>query len=217
MQQATLENRESTQREKPIFISEKVFPSKIRTAYKFKEEYLIHIFLSGVILFVLYALVLFSFSVNFAMGAIIGLGLLLLYSSITFFVLQPTKETIRDNFIVRNYAYTITKTIEKPVQVIKEKILEKPTIKYIERPVYIEKVVEKPVVRTITKRIYIQKTRKKLNIPKYAYVGSTQTRRYHKRTCRLGKLIKRKYKLNSNSQKFYKKKHFKSCKSCLKR
>ncbi len=89
----------------------------------------------------------------------------------------------------------------------------------IEKPVYIEKIVEKPiqVIQKIpvVKRVYVEAKRKKLNIPKYNFVASTETKTYHTRNCRLGKLIKKKYKLSNNSKSFFKKKRFKSCKVCI--
>lgn len=80
------------------------------------------------------------------------------------------------------------------------------------------KTIEKPVEkRVIVKRnVYIEKKRKKLNIPKFDYLGSTQTKTYHKRSCRLGKLIKKKYKESSNTKSFFKKRGYKACKVCIK-
>jgi len=86
------------------------------------------------------------------------------------------------------------------VKVIKQKI-EKPVVQ----------IVEKPVVNTV----YVEKERKKLDIPHYEYIGSMQTRTYHLRTCRLGKLVKKKYQLSNNSLEFFKKRKFRPCKICI--
>lgn len=121
-------------------------------------------------------------------------------------------------------SYRIREVI-KEVQVPVERTVIKPYI--IEKPVQIPvenktiEVVEVPktvyVSNPVIKKVYVEKKRKPLNIPKFAYIGSSQTRTFHKNSCRLGKLIKRKFKLHSNSQAFFKKKKFKACKSCIKR
>jgi hypothetical protein len=113
-------------------------------------------------------------------------------------------------------------------EVVKQVIVEKPV--YVERRIPIQipvenKVVEvveveKPIIEIKEVPVYHKiKTqgKKKLIIPKYAYIGSHETLRYHKRSCRLSKLIKRKHKLSSNSKEFFKKKHFKACKVCLRK
>jgi len=49
-------------------------------------------------------------------------------------------------------------TVEKPVEVIVEKIVEKPVAveKVIEVPKYVESVIEKPVIRKVTRVRYIR-------------------------------------------------------------
>lgn len=91
-------------------------------------------------------------------------------------------------------------------------------IKEVEKPVIqtIVKEVEKPVIKEVEKKVFIERPRKKLNIPKYDYIGSTKSKTYHKRSCRLSKLIKRKYKLSNNDLEFFKKQGYKACKICLK-
>jgi hypothetical protein len=88
------------------------------------------------------------------------------------------------------------------------RIKVKEVIKEVEKPVYIET----PVI----KEVYVEKPRKKLNIPKYNYVASTETKTYHTRNCRLGKLIKKKFKVSNNQVSFFKKRNYKSCKVCIK-
>ncbi|MCX6164242.1 MAG: hypothetical protein NTU73_05180, partial [Ignavibacteriae bacterium] len=64
-----------------------------------------------------------------------------------------------------------------------------------DRPVIYE--VPRPIIRDVIKpvdRLVVLK-RDKLNIPKYDYLGSNQTMHFHKKNCRLGKLIKKKYKI----------------------
>ena len=101
-----------------------------------------------------------------------------------------------------------------PVQVPIQIPVENKTVEVIQVPgktVY----VDRPVIKTRT--VYVEKKRKHLDIPKYNYIASTQTKRYHTRNCRLGKLVKRKYKIHSNSQAFFKKKKFKACKMCIRK
>jgi Ca2+/Na+ antiporter len=49
----------------------------------------------------------------------------------------------------------------------------------------------------------------------YDYVGSNARRVYHKKTCRLAKLIKPKYKEQSNDLAFFKDRKYKACKICM--
>ncbi len=84
-----------------------------------------------------------------------------------------------------------------------EKIVE------IERPVEILKIVERPVIE------YREKPRKKLNIPKYEFNGSTETKTYHKRTCRFSKLIKKNHKVSNDSEAYFKRNKYVPCKMCI--
>jgi len=98
----------------------------------------------------------------------------------------------------------IIKRIIKTETVERHRIIEKPVIRTIEKPV--------EVVREVEARKKPSKPRK----PKARYVGSTQTKTYHKSSCRLGRLIKDKYKLESNEVDFFIKKKFRPGKSCFK-
>lgn len=107
----------------------------------------------------------------------------------------------------------IVETVETPVY--REVYVDRPIIKEI--PV-IREVIRKvsvPEYRDVIKNIYIEKKRKKLNIPKYKFLGSTETKTYHLRACRFSKLIKRRYKISNNSKKFFTSKKFRACKKCL--
>jgi uncharacterized protein YoxC len=100
--------------------------------------------------------------------------------------------------------------VEKPVERIVEKIVEKPVIRYIDRPGKtrtITRIVNR--VRTVKQRV------KKLNIPQFKFIGSSVTKRFHTHACRLGKLVKRKYKIHNNSKAFFIKRRFKPCKVCI--
>ncbi len=101
---------------------------------------------------------------------------------------------------------------------MRTEIKEVETPIYVDRPIYIETPVIREVeVETPGRTIYVEKPRKKLNIPKYNYVASTEAKTYHKKTCRLSKLIKKKFKLNSYSKNFFIKKRYRPCKICMKK
>jgi hypothetical protein len=200
--------------EKPYLINIKNMPKKVESRWLFNESYLITAFLYGMVLMGIYTIAVYFFGLNMYYSALIGMGTLLLYISSAFFMLHPRKITNIESTFVRNIAYPCTKEIEKPVAV------------YVDRPVEVEKIVEKEVPVEVEKEVvkfierpviqYIPRPKMNLNLPKYKYVASIQTKRFHKKSCRLSKLIKRKYKLNSNSLVSFRKNKFKSCKICLK-
>lgn len=133
----------------------------------------------------------------FAIVALLGI-FVLLYAIALIFLFEPFK--------IREINHTIVRTVEKPVV---EKV-------FVDRPVIREVVVEKPVYRDVVRNVYVSH-KSSVKIPKYNYLGSLQTKRYHARSCRLGKLIKRKYKISNNSKSFFVKKKFKACKICIKK
>jgi hypothetical protein len=112
-----------------------------------------------------------------------------------------------DNIVIRQVE--TEKIIERPVEVIKEVFIpvENKTIEYI----------EKPIIREVPVYVRQPVINQRLKIPKYEFIASSETQRYHKRNCRLSKLIKNKYKIQSNEEDFFKKKHFKACKVCIKK
>jgi hypothetical protein len=131
---------------------------------------------------------------------------------ILFFLLEPGK--------LKEVQRSEVRIVEKEVPVIREVVrtIEKPV--EVEKPVYrdVVRIVEKPVIKEAERPVYypVQKT-KKVATKKYAYVASSETKVYHKSACRLGKLIKRKYKEQSNSPSYFKNKKYKPCKSCITR
>ena len=165
-----------------------------------------------------------------------------LYSLFAFIFIEPARVNVskiveRPVQVVKEVPVEKKVFIDRPVIKIKEVPVEKKI--YVDRPVIKEvpiqipmenivyEVVEKqvPVEKKIyidrpvyvDRKVYVEKPRKKLVIPKYKYVASTQTKRYHTRFCRLGKLVKKKFKIHNNSQNFFRKKHFKACKMCIKK
>jgi Ca2+/Na+ antiporter len=161
-------------------------------------------FAIGMIFTILFILALFHF--NFELYQAFGMFalMIIIYAIILFFLLSSKK--IRE---IRHYA---VKTVEKPVvrQVIVEKEVPKEVI--VEKPVYKE-VVKKVEVE---KPVYLEKPRKKLEIKKYNFVGSSEEKTYHKRNCRFSKLIKRKYKVSNDSEEYFKRRGYHACKACIK-
>jgi len=115
----------------------------------------------------------------------------IVYAIILFFLLEPR--------IVQEINQTKIKTIKNST--IKEV--------FVETPVQVPYETEKRIYYTNTKES------KKLNIPRYNYIGSTETGTYHKRSCRFSKLIKPKYKLLNNDLNYFIKNNYKPCKICI--
>jgi len=131
-----------------------------------------------------------------------------IFSLFAFFLFSDGKifvqEKVRyvDNPIYVDRPFEVEKIKEVPVAI--QIPVENKTIEVVDRPVY------RDVVRFVNSPV------RKLEIPKFEYVASSQTKKYHKRSCRLGKLIKNKFKVHSNSQAFFKRKKYKACKVCIK-
>ena len=191
-------------------------------------------FIIGVVLVAVeFIAVPYYFNGDFRSSIILALSLLIVYAVILFFLLEPK--------ILREVKYSSVKTIEtpvlkevnvdRPVYKTVEKIVDRPVIRTVERPVIHTRTItkmskpiirtvtkmSKPVVRTVTKNVikYRMKPRVKLNIPHYDYTGSTESKVYHTTSCRLGKMLKRKYALHANTQEFFKKRKFRPCEVCI--
>ncbi|MEK6927020.1 MAG: hypothetical protein AABX11_01170 [Nanoarchaeota archaeon] len=82
------------------------------------------------------------------------------------------------------------------------------------------KTISQPLVTNIIEEIPIKKIPthsqiNTLNVPQYEFVGSTQNLTYHKRSCKLSKLVKKKYKITNNQENYFKRNNFKPCKLCI--
>ena len=152
----------------------------------FNLRNILFVFIIGAVLIFLIIGIITIFELEIRNALILSLIAVTIYAVILFFLLEPS--------ILREVKSVMVRTVEKPVEVIR--------------------TVEKPVEKEVIKRVYVEAPRKKLNIPKYEYVGSSETKTFHKRNCRLGKLIKRKYKVSNNSASYFKAKGFKPCKVC---
>ena len=151
----------------------------------------------GVAIVIMAFIIIFSVEMTLTSRVFLWAVLVIIYAAILYFLLEPG--------ILRQVQNTEVRTIERTV--------EKPVVREVTR--YIEKPVVREVVREAPKTIFIETQRQKLNIPKYSFLGSSETRTYHKKSCRLGKLIKKKYKIQENDPIYFKKRGFKPCKVCL--
>jgi len=113
--------------------------------------------------------------------------------------------------------------IETPVEVPIQIPIENKTIEVIETPVEVPiqipienktiEVVEKPVIQRVEVPVLIKE---KFNFPKFKYTGSSQTKTFHKRNCRFGKMIKKEYRVQNNYFAWFEINDFKPCKACMK-
>lgn len=164
---------------------------------RWKEGNIILSLLAGLIVVLIQLIALAVFNLDKQGASLLGIILVLGYSIVLFFLLEP--------HILREIFHTEVRTIEKPV--IKE------VIRTVERPVIQHVYHDRPVERKVYVPV-IQK-RKKLNIPKYEYFGSDEARTYHHRTCRFRKLIKLKNQEHSNDVRYFIKKKYDPCKVCI--
>ncbi|MBU3912573.1 MAG: hypothetical protein KKE50_00625 [Nanoarchaeota archaeon] len=131
------------------------------------------------------------------------------YAIFAFLIMDPIKTVFQERRI------PVIQRIEVPVikEIIKE--IEKPIIREVPIQIPVENQTIRVVDRPVIQKVYIEKPRKKLNIPKFNFIASSEARVYHTRFCRLGKLVKKKYKIHNNSKSFFEKKRFKACKVCI--
>jgi hypothetical protein len=136
-----------------------------------------------------------------------------LYALFAFFMIEPTICPVR--YIEKPIIKEIIKIVEKPVIKEIQIPIENKTIEVVDRPVIQEVIREIPV--EIEKEVikYIERKPRILNIPKFKFIGSTETKTYHKRTCKFSKMLKNKYKLHSNTKALFKRKYYKACKTCI--
>ena len=149
-------------------------------------------FLSIVILLiisVIFLIIRFTFDFELIYLVIIACFFIIVYAIILFFLLEPK--------VLREISKTTVRTIKTPT--LREVIVEKPI----------------QIMHETEKKIYISNPRKKLNIPKYDYLGSSQTMTYHKKICRFSKLIKKKYKVVNNDPNYFIKNKYHPCDICI--
>ncbi len=151
-----------------------------------------------------FPLILTIFSLSLVGALVLLLIYVVAFSIFLFFLLQPT--------VLRETRQLAIRTVERPViQYVTKPVIQE---KYIEKPVIKEIIVEKPVYRDIVRPVYAS-YKEKLDIPKYTYLGSSETKTFHKRNCRFSKLIKKKYKISNNNKSYFTNRNFKQCKICF--
>lgn len=165
----------------------------------FNKNYIMVSFIMAFLIIVGDVFLLFYLNLDVKSSLLVSAVLVIVYSAFLFFLLEPR--------LLKTIEQVEVRTFEIPV--MKEVIVEKPVTK--------EVFVDKPVFKTITERVYVTAPRQKLDIPKYNYMGSSERKVYHKRNCRLSKLIKRKYKVSNDSEAYFKRKGFRGCKICMKK
>ena len=199
----------------------------------------------GMMIIIAAILVSWNLHFNLVENLVMSWILTTVYALIAFFLIEPTVQINPVRVVERPVYQEVIKEIQVPVEKKVVEIVEKPIIKPIQIPIENKtiEVVERPVIKTIQipvenrvvevvekevikevpvpveKIVYrtIEREHKKLNIPKFEFVGSIQTKTYHKRNCKFSRMLKRKYKLHSNSQEFFKNKHYHACGTCLKK
>ena len=169
----------------------------------------------GVLVIVLALLSSILLNFNLLENVVMSWILTTAYALFAFFMVDPIVRVNPVQIVEKPVVQEIIKIVEKPVFREIQIPMENKVIEVVEKPVIQEVIREVPVERIVYRTI--ERKHKKLNIPKFNFIGSTQTRTYHKRTCKFSKMLKKKFKLHSNSKAFFKRKHFKACKTCLKK
>lgn len=120
-------------------------------------------------------------------------------------------------YIIAAVAFLWPRKIKTPIE-IEPKIIEKtvfrnvekPVIRYIKQPQKNEK--EQPQKKEIQKVALVEVEKRKESKPKY--VGSINNEKYHLRTCKFSKLIKKKYLIEEDDKKFFELRGYQPCKNC---
>lgn len=195
------------------------------------------------ILFIGIALFLIiNYELDLTNSLIVILVIVVVYSAILFFLIEPKILRQVDNTLIQTVErqVLVDKPVIKEVQVEKKVFIDRPVVRevikevqvpvekevvkevevpvektvYVDRPVADVRPVQAPVENKIT--VPAEEPKKKIVIKRYDFVASEETKIYHTKNCRLGKLIKKKYKLMSNNERDFLKEKFKPCKVCIK-
>jgi len=192
---------------------------------------------------VIIAAVLISITLKFGLveNLVMSWILTTLYALIAFFLIDPTVQITPVKVVERPVYQEVIEEIQIPIENRVVEVVDRPIIRPIQIPIEnrVVEVVDRPIIRPIQipienrvvevvdrpvikevpveKIVYktVEKEHKKLNIPKFKFIGSTQTKTYHKRSCKFGRMLKNKYKLHSNSQDLFIGKHYKACRTCI--
>ena len=185
----------------------------MNTEYIDKNRNSIVAVLVGALTILIVLMISFIFNFNLVENLVLGWIFTTIFAVFAFFLIND-KIVIQEKvkYVDRPFEVEKIKEVIREVPVAYQIPIENKTIEVVDRPVF------RDVVREVPVRFEVERPRtKNLNIPKWEYVASSQERRYHKRKCRFGKLIKNKFKVHSHSQAFFKRKKYKACKMCIKR
>jgi hypothetical protein len=173
-----------------------------------KNRNILLVVLTGMLTIVFVVLVSLILELGLVQNLVLSWVFTTLYAIFSFLVigdLKVSRVVEKRVYVDRPFEVEKIREVIKEVPVMVQIPVENKTIEVVDRPVY------RDVIRTVRSPV------RKLEIPRFEYVASSQEKRYHKRNCRLGKLIKKKFKVQSNSQTFFKRKKYKACKMCIKR
>jgi len=86
-------------------------------------------------------------------------------------------------------------------------------VKKVEERVHIN--FEKPIGKDAAMNKPALEMKQIFDLPSDEYVGSSKTKTYHLKNCRLAKRVKGKYRLSNASLEFFKKRRFRPCRICI--
>ena len=139
----------------------------------------------GLFLVAIFIIIIKFLNLDLTQVLILFLTIIIIYSIILFFLLEPKR--------LREIQQPILKTIAN-------------------KPIY------KQIPYETVKKIYVtnpKKSSKKTPIKKFNFYASTQSKTYHKNTCRLSRLMKRKYKIGNDKEIYFTKNKYRPCKVCI--
>lgn len=197
--------------------------SEIHDERVWDKKNIIMAFIIGIFAIIIQFSVVAYFNLGLLYSAIIAIVLIICYAIILFFLIEPRViREIRVNPSEKEIERIVEKEIVEPTIKEVENIVEKPVYYEVPRPVPVYREVRTPIFHkeTIERPVYKsfvvggKKEKEKLEIPKYDYIGSSLTKTYHLKTCRIGKSIKRKYAENRNDVGYFLTKKYSPCKLC---
>jgi hypothetical protein len=170
----------------------------------------------GIALGIAIGLILIQFGVmtladlNATNAWILAFVLVTIFGVSIYFLMEPKKEREIKQRIIE----TELKSVDRPVikEVIKTVEVEKPIVKEV--PILKEIQVYREPKTVYADYTPIKRSSKRKSYMTYDFIGSEQTKTYHRANCRLGKSIIAKYKLKGSTASFFRKKGYSSCKVC---
>jgi hypothetical protein len=171
------------------------------------------IIIVGIMVIILAILMSIAFEFGIVGNLVMSWILTTTYAIFALLLIEPIINIHPVRVIEKPVIQEVIKFIEKPIFHEVQVPVDNRVIEVVEKPVIKEVFIEVPVEKRVTR--YIERKHKRLNIPKFEFIGSTQTETFHKRTCKFSKMLKNKYKLHSNTKAFFKRKHYHACEACI--